>query len=224
LSFPLPVYRDRPTTLPDPENPGWVDLISVHDADYLRVKAEWRQKLAAAHPDRGGTELGFHRTKKAQEAWSKAQTDWYAKRGLTPPETSSPRAPLIPADVLALVDARPGKVTRTRVASYRDAHPDATTAEIAKALGLSSNVVGAAICRLRRHGRTFPNPPKSGLLFRLLADGQPHTLAECRIALGMAHHNELSRAARTLRERGFEVVSTRRAGVITYRLLSAPER
>jgi hypothetical protein len=90
MSAALPVYRDRPAIVPSPDGRGRV-YISVHDAEYLRQKSEWRRKLFEAHPDHGGSDLRFHRTRRQQKAWEQSEADWYAQYRLTPPLVS-PRA------------------------------------------------------------------------------------------------------------------------------------
>ncbi len=83
----LPVYQDRPAIVPGPD--GWRIYISVHDAEYLRQRAEWKRKLADAHPDAGGTSFRFRQAVKARDRWEADEEAWYAQHGLTLPPVSS---------------------------------------------------------------------------------------------------------------------------------------
>lgn len=59
--------------------------ISVHDAQHLRMRSEYKQRLSAAHPDHGGTDTRFRLAKADQERWLLAERAWYAEYGLEPP-------------------------------------------------------------------------------------------------------------------------------------------
>ncbi len=82
MSAALPVYRDRPAILP---SAGGRVYISVHDAEYLRQRSEWKRKLADAHPDAGGTSFRFRQAVKARDRWQATEEAWYGQHGLTPP-------------------------------------------------------------------------------------------------------------------------------------------
>jgi biotin operon repressor len=204
LSFPVPVYRDRPQTLPDPENPGWVDLIAVHDAEHLRAKAEWRQTLAQSHPDAGGSDLRFRITQKAREKWLKAETKWYAKRGLTLPEPfrSSPA-------LKTQTESRLFRTTVRRVSEYLATYPHASDHEVADALGISSRTVAVNRCRIKRGWVSKVKQHEQ--IYQLLADGNYHTPHECAAVVGCAAVCVPVLVGR-LRARGLDIETTTRAG------------
>jgi ferredoxin len=204
LSLPVPVYRDRPQTLPDPENPGWVDLIAVHDAEHLRAKAEWRQTLAQSHPDAGGSDLRFRITQKAREKWLKAETEWYAKRGLTLPE------PFRPSPVLhAQTEPRLFHTTARRVAEYIAQHPRASNYDVGVALGIRTNTVAVNRCRLA--SGKVRKVSQHERLYLLLADGNYHAPSECGAAVGCATSDVPVLVGR-LRARRLDIETTTRAG------------
>ena len=220
MSLPLPVYRDRPAFIP---HAGGRIYISVHDAEYLRQRSEWRRKLAAAHPDSPtGNSFTFRRLKSQRDKWEATEVEWYAQHGLTPPELSTGRAPSIAPELLALADAG-GTSTRARVSAHLALHPDATVNAIADALILSRNAVAVAMHRLRKASPRTPS--RAGMLLRVLADGQPHSHAACAAAINRRHSNELTRALNTLNTLGFDVMSTKRPGEkVSYRLLGVSAR
>jgi biotin operon repressor len=212
LSFPVPVYRDRPQTLPDPENPGWVDLIAVHDAEHLRAKAEWRQTLAQSHPDAGGSDLRFRITQKAREKWLKAETEWYAKRGLPLPEPYRPTP-----ELKTLTNSRLFRTTSRRVAEYLAEYPHASNYDAGMALGLRTNTVAVNRSRLAR-GK-LRKVTLHEKLYLVLMDGNYHTCSECALAIGCAADHVPVYVSR-LRERGLDIESTIRPGrMYLYRLV-----
>ncbi len=219
----LPVYRDRPSIVPS--GSGRV-FISIHDAEHLRQRGEWKRKLADAHPDRGGTSFGFRKLVKQREQWDAEELQWYAQYGLMLPDASVPTSqPAIPAELLRLADSRTVKTSRRRVAGYLADHPDADDTAIGAALGLSRNVVASNRRRLKRLGPTFTKFSTSMRLFQLLADGQPHTVDACWANAGARSNNEFARALDHLVLRGFDIVREirpRRGLPPTYRLVSAP--
>jgi biotin operon repressor len=214
LSFPVPVYRDRPQTLPDPENPGWVDLIAVHDAEHLRAKAEWRQTLAQSHPDAGGSDLRFRITQKAREKWLKAETEWYAKRGLTLPEAYR-ASPVLKAQT----ESRLFRPSIRRVAQYLAQHPGASNDDVSAALGIRPNTVAQHRFRIKQRGPVFSKVTQHEKLYLVLADGNIHTAHDCCASVGCAPSTVPVLVAR-LRARGLDIESTIRPGrVFFYRLV-----
>jgi biotin operon repressor len=198
--------------LPDPENPGWVDLIAVHDAEHLRAKAEWRQTLAQSHPDAGGSDLRFRITQKAREKWLKAETEWYAKRGLTLPEPfrASP-------ELKTQTESRLFRSQSRRVAEYLATHPNAFDHEVAAALGVRSNTVAVIRCRIKRRGPA--NVSQTELLYRLLVDGNYHASSECA-AVVRCKSVDVPVLVGRLRARGLDIETTRRNGnLFLYRLV-----
>jgi biotin operon repressor len=202
--------------LPDPENPGWVDLIAVHDAEHLRAKAEWRQTLAQSHPDAGGSDLRFRITQKAREKWLKAETEWYAKRGLTVPEPfrASP-------ELKTQTESRLFRTTSRRVAEYLAQYPSASNYDVGKALGLRTNTVAVNRSRLA-HGK-LRKVTQHERLYLLLADGHYHTPSECASVVGCAAGTVPVFVGR-LRARGLDIETTTRAGrLFLYRLVGVAQ-
>ena len=68
---------------------GWVIYLSVHDAEYLRTRREWRQKLRVAHPDQGGSAYRFRLSMGAYRSWLATENRYYARLSLTPPRWGS---------------------------------------------------------------------------------------------------------------------------------------
>jgi hypothetical protein len=195
--------------------------ISVHDAEYLRQRAEWKRKLAEAHPDSPtGSAFAFRRLISQRAKWDDAEVQWYAQHGLTPPDTSTPKALDIPAHLLELAEGRQGMLSRRRVAAYLAEHPDATNQQIADGVGISRGAAEQSRRRLQTIGPTFTQPSRSQTLFRLLADGQPHATCVCLAAIGSG--SLLGKAVRVLRNQGFDIVTERRGKTSSYRLVSAP--
>jgi biotin operon repressor len=190
--------------LPDPENPGWVDLIAVHDAEHLRAKAEWRQTLAQSHPDAGGSDLRFRITQKAREKWLKSETEWYAKRGLPLPEPYRPTP-----ELKTLTQSRLFRTNPRRVAEYLKQYPGASNDAVASALGLRSNTVQVTRSRIARLKTRKATQPER--LYLLLADGQYHAMSECGAAAGVPASIVPVLVSR-LRARGLDVESTIRPG------------
>jgi biotin operon repressor len=198
--------------LPDPENPGWVDLIAVHDAEHLRAKAEWRQTLAQSHPDAGGSELRFRIIQKSRERWLASETEWYAKRGLPLPEPYRPTP-----ELKTLTESRLFRTQPRRVAEYLAQYPDASNYDVGKALGLRSNTVQVTRVRLAKGKTRKPSQPER--LYLLLADGNYHAVSECGAASGVPAANVPVLVSR-LRARGLDIESTVRPGrLFLYRLV-----
>lgn len=79
----IPTYAGRPSVL---HIDGWTVYVSVRDAAYTHTKREWRHKLAAAHPDRGGSHDAFLATKRQFDRWRRGEAEWYQSLGLLPPD------------------------------------------------------------------------------------------------------------------------------------------
>lgn len=60
--------------------------LHIHDAEYMRQRAEWKRRLAAAHPDHGGTTAAFRVVMGQRLAWLRAEALYYARLGLLPPD------------------------------------------------------------------------------------------------------------------------------------------
>lgn len=78
----LPVLPGRPATI---KKDGWTFFISIHDKQALLERREWKQKIAAAHPDKGGTSDAFRRVLWLYSIWVRNQLRYYRQLGLMPP-------------------------------------------------------------------------------------------------------------------------------------------
>lgn len=74
---------DRPATL---QVDGWTVYVSIRDAAYMAELRRWKQRLAAVHPDRGGTARKFRMVMGARIRWQCQEAKWYADLGLLPPD------------------------------------------------------------------------------------------------------------------------------------------
>ena len=71
---------------------AWV-YVHIHDAEYLRIKADYRRRLAAAHPDRGGSAYDFRTVSNSRRGWLAREVIYYARLGLTPPDNAHASTP-----------------------------------------------------------------------------------------------------------------------------------
>jgi biotin operon repressor len=202
VSFPLPVYRDRPSVVP---HEGGRIYISVHDAEYLRQRAEWKRKLAEAHPDSPtGTAFSFRQTLKKRDRWDADETAWYARYGLTPPE--SPKD--IPTPPITVPHSRGATgSTKRRVADYLAQHPDAPLHEMAAALGITKSHLVTVLCRLRAEPQTRALTPIERFA-AMLVHGHPVTADHAAQVLGITVKHVRTLVGR-LRSRGFDVIAVR---------------
>jgi hypothetical protein len=142
--------------------------ISVHDAQHIRMRGEFKQRLSQAHPDHGGTDSRFRIVKAEQERWLLAERTWYAEYDLEPPlyggvvRTATPWTAVGPP---------PGVVTAVHV--FR-AHAMSIPARLWRILKdgavhpttdftsvqdggrrIDPNILGRGISRLRERGATI---------------------------------------------------------------------
>lgn len=198
--------------------------VSIHDAEYLRQRAEWKRKLRAGHSDAGGTTRQTQKLTKDYAAWKATEHAFYAE--LIDPATGKPLEPPSPprVHVLTAVDfyrqAR-GSVgrTRARIAAYRAEHPDASAPMVAKALGISVGCLHTAACRDRRRPLRRSAPLR---LLEFLADGRPHSLRQCTDAVGATDGTTMTAVMR-LRRRGFVIRTENNGNGMMYRLLAPPQ-
>jgi biotin operon repressor len=148
VSSPLPVYRDRPQWLPCPDVPGARDCIAIHDQEYFRLKADWRQRLAQAHPDAGGSPFQFRKLASQRERWEAAEQQWYSRRGLTLP---TPPQPIKPAALTLPTLTKPPKTMQRVLSALADGAPR-TAATLCAALGMTIKTLRVAVSRLRLRG------------------------------------------------------------------------
>ena len=64
---------------------GGIWYQAVRDAAHLREAKRWKRRLAAAHPDGGGTDKEFVRVQKQCERWHQEEARVYAEYGRVPP-------------------------------------------------------------------------------------------------------------------------------------------
>lgn len=60
--------------------------LHIHDAEYMRQRAEWKRRLAAVHPDHGGSAAAFRSLMAQRLVWQRAEALYYARLGLLPPD------------------------------------------------------------------------------------------------------------------------------------------
>lgn len=65
---------------------GWTVFVSIRDAAYEAEMKRWRQRLAAVHPDRGGSAWKFRKVMGQRIRWQCEEARWYARLGLLPPD------------------------------------------------------------------------------------------------------------------------------------------
>jgi hypothetical protein len=87
MSAMIRMFTGRPVVI---ERDGWRVFVCVRDAAYLEGKREWRQKIAAAHPDSGGCHEVFILARAAFERWRETEAEWYSRLGLQPPDGWQP--------------------------------------------------------------------------------------------------------------------------------------
>jgi hypothetical protein len=78
----IPRLSNRPAVL---TRDGWAVYVSVHDAWFL---AEWRrqkQRLAEAHPDKGGSSWRYRTATGRVNRWLQQEQVFYRQLGLEPP-------------------------------------------------------------------------------------------------------------------------------------------
>jgi biotin operon repressor len=217
----LILVSERPAILPDPENQGWVIYVSVHDAEYLRMRSVWKQRLKA-HPDYGSSSITFDRVKRGYEKWKKDEENWYARLKLTPPRPTKPeRKP----DHQALIACASGKTkgpqtrTKSRVAAYFAANPGASDAQAAAALGITKAAIHAGRSRANKEAKnprpTQPSAPQR--VAAVLLNG-PLTSAQVAASTGLSIATVAKMVVR-LRHRGFDIRAVRAGGPLVYHLV-----
>lgn len=89
---PGKVLELAPASFSAPDRPAVITYqgariyLHIHDAEYMRERSAWRQRLAAAHPDAGGNAAAFQRLIGQRTAWQAREAAWYARLGLLPPD------------------------------------------------------------------------------------------------------------------------------------------
>lgn len=78
----IPTLPGRPAVL---KKDGCTYFISVHDAEFLRVRAEWKRKLKELHPDTASMHGNFIAAVNGYRMWQQKEAVWYAEVGIDPP-------------------------------------------------------------------------------------------------------------------------------------------
>jgi hypothetical protein len=78
----IPTYNGRPSVV---KQNNCTIYLSVHDAEFLRQWRAWRLRLAAAHPDTGGTAVRFRKALVMYREWQYVQAKFYNEVGVEPP-------------------------------------------------------------------------------------------------------------------------------------------
>lgn len=213
MSLPIPQPSDRPAIV---ERDGWKVLVYVHDAEYLRQRSEWREKLRA-HPDTGGTAGKFRRVHSAYERWRKQEETWYLGHGLTPPTGALPTEDVStpPLGAGAHLDRARGI---TRLALIMADGEWRTRREMSQIAGVAKGTLWYGIKRLRdvgakiersgdryRLAEPVPATKTRDVLLGVLADGRPHRVDDLARAVGIPV-GQLSVAVQRLRGAGYPVV------------------
>jgi hypothetical protein len=79
----IPVFKGRPAVV---VLNGWTIYLSIHDSAYMMTLRTWKQRLARAHPDKGGTSTKFREVYQKKRAWQLEEALWYAQLGMLPPD------------------------------------------------------------------------------------------------------------------------------------------
>jgi biotin operon repressor len=200
------VFGDRPghVDVPSPSGGSVRVSIAAHDAWYLAELAEWRQRLASAHPHGGGTSRKFRDMHRLYKGFEGVERRWYAVYGLQPPARSlaSPRQP-------SAVRAARVSTRAQQIAAYLTEHPDAKPAEVAFALGMAASNVRACVAATRPVGAP---PRQQDRLLAMLADRRPHATAACCDELGITRA-VLQQIVMRMRGVGHHVAEIRLGGV-----------
>ena len=100
----IPTFPDRQPVIRtrgyigtrDAHDPAWlhfqakvepekITYVSLHDAEHLSQRKDWRRRLFEAHPDRGGSDETIIQLLKDRDQWSAKEEKWYKGLGLVPP-------------------------------------------------------------------------------------------------------------------------------------------
>lgn len=236
----LPVFLDRPASVP---YRGGTVYISVHDQMYLARMANWKFRLAQAHPDKGGTSKKFIYLMHLRDRWLEEEEAWYAQYGLKPP-SSIKRVAYAPSNWEEVL-MKP--VLHRVLAVLRDGKPHLRK-ELAKTIGIDPRYAAVAIKRLRHRGYPIVTARKEGYILqsdtptrriphiqdggkgkrtaqvlRFLEDGMWHDGRELDLKFGHTIRSTIYR----LRQRGFDIrmeASVTGGRWFGYRLVALPER
>lgn len=203
--------------------------LAIRDGAYLLERRAWRQRLAAAHPDKGGTATRFEKIKRQYDAWEAAERRGFAELGWPPPRASDGQVTAKPdgeiADIFRARTWRRGS-ERQRILAFVRANPETSRADVAAALGVDRGRVHAAVHTDRKSGRLPPT--KSQIVAALLRDGLPHPIGELAAALKMTEAETaplVSTQIYQLRKRhGVRIATVILDGKTLYQLIGSLER
>lgn len=122
---------------------GWTVLIGVHDEYFRREVRRWRQRLAAAHPDAGGSHRAYLRVTAQRDRWLARESAWYAEHGVPLPSLDREAHPA-PATLRRRTHR--GLLRLLQDGRLHDA------AALMASLHCSMNALNAGISRLRAKG------------------------------------------------------------------------
>lgn len=141
----IKVHEDYPTVVVD--DSGWRTFVAIHNDEFLRMRKVWRERLAQAHPDMGGSFTKFVKVRKEEQKWLEEERKWYDQHKLPLPKnldiqkrTERP---------IWFAHGERGPLRILNILRTGGAH---SQTKIMTELNLAPNAVGTAIGRLRRRG------------------------------------------------------------------------
>jgi len=153
---------------------GGIIYISVHDAEFLRRKREWRKKFFDSHVDHGGSDPKMRKVLKDYRCWLTQEKEWYAQyrdehgKPLETPDVAmkaharavrevvlGQNRPVLAGDFVR-VGGRVGRINHL----LSDGKPR-TAEEIGQVLGISRSNVVTCISRLRTAGAKIATVSRS---------------------------------------------------------------
>lgn len=97
---------------------GWREYVAVHDAEFLRRRAQLRQAIWLTHPDRGGDVVRCRASIRRYRHWLRQERAYYERRGLTLPVAHTVTSPLL---IPAAKQKFERRVTKARQRAMREA-------------------------------------------------------------------------------------------------------
>jgi hypothetical protein len=153
----LRVFGDRPATI---VFEGWTVFIGVHDANHVRERSAWKQRLAHAHPDRHPEattrhlktrqERKFHNLRARQAIWLRREMAYYDQFHLDPPPFG--RVPASSPVTAGSWHPPHSKAVTQRLMALFSTGASYTRAELSAALDARPNTVSNALNRLVARG------------------------------------------------------------------------
>lgn len=78
----VPSRQGRPAIV---QRDGWTEYVAIHDDAFQAERRAWRQRLAAAHPDAGGSAEAFRQVYRRYQQWVEREEAYYRRLGLPLP-------------------------------------------------------------------------------------------------------------------------------------------